>query len=60
MISAEREAEDLELGQDNDLAADVDDGNAQSDPEALDTDGEDPDQLEGLDLAEATDGEFYQ
>ncbi|ORX35970.1 P-loop containing nucleoside triphosphate hydrolase protein [Kockovaella imperatae] len=37
------EAEDIELGQDNDLAADVDDGAAVSDPEALDSDDEIPD-----------------
>ncbi|WWC86272.1 uncharacterized protein L201_001145 [Kwoniella dendrophila CBS 6074] len=51
----EQEAEDVELGGDNDLAADVDDGNAESDPEALDTDDEDIEGIEGLDLDEATD-----
>jgi len=36
------EAEDVELGGDNDLAADVDDGVAEEDPEALDTDDDEP------------------
>ncbi|XAO23129.1 hypothetical protein I312_101907 [Cryptococcus bacillisporus CA1280] len=40
----EREAEEVELGKDEDLAADVDDGAAESDPEALDTD----DEIEGI------------
>ncbi|WWC58708.1 uncharacterized protein I303_101252 [Kwoniella dejecticola CBS 10117] len=51
----EQEAEDVELGGDNDLAADVDDGNADSDPEGLDTDDEDIEGIEGLDIDEATD-----
>ncbi|KIR24887.1 ATP-dependent RNA helicase DHX37/DHR1 [Cryptococcus deuterogattii LA55] len=40
----EREAEEVEFGKDEDLAADVDDGAAESDPEALDTD----DEIEGI------------
>ncbi|WVQ70890.1 hypothetical protein IAR50_000415 [Cryptococcus sp. DSM 104548] len=40
----EREAEEVELGRDQDLAADVDDGAADSDPEGLDTD----DEIEGI------------
>ena len=37
------EAEDVELGQDDDLAADVDDGDEVSDPEGLESDDEIPD-----------------
>jgi ATP-dependent RNA helicase DHX37/DHR1 len=57
--NVDREAEDVELGQDNDLAADIDDGDidAVSDPEALDTEDEE----DGLDIIdEASDGESYQ
>lgn len=39
------EAEDVDLGGDNDLAADVDDGVAEEDPEALDTDDDEPELL---------------
>ncbi|WVW82347.1 hypothetical protein I302_104354 [Kwoniella bestiolae CBS 10118] len=55
----EREAEDVELGGDNDLAADVDDGNAESDPEGLDTDDEDIEGIEGLEIDEATDAPMH-
>ncbi|WRT64167.1 uncharacterized protein IL334_001096 [Kwoniella shivajii] len=55
----EREAEDVELGGDHDLAADVDDGNAESDPEALDTDDEDIEGIEGLEIDEATDAPMH-
>lgn len=53
----DREAEDVDFGQDNDLAADVDDGDvdAISDPEALDTDDEDDDDLG---LNELSDSEY--
>lgn len=40
------EAEDLDLGGDKDLAADVDDGVAESDDEALDTDEDEEDDLQ--------------
>jgi len=55
VLMPEREAEDVELGQDDDLAADVDDGDAESDPEALDSDDDEA----GLDLEidEASDSE---
>lgn len=45
------EAEDLDLGNDQDLAADVDDGIAEEDPEALDTDEDAPElDLEDTDM----------
>ncbi|OCF41767.1 ATP-dependent RNA helicase DHX37/DHR1 [Kwoniella heveanensis CBS 569] len=50
----EREVEDVELGGDNDLAADVDDGVAESDLEALDTEDEDIEGIPGLEIDEAT------
>ncbi|WVQ97439.1 hypothetical protein IAU59_004552 [Kwoniella sp. CBS 9459] len=50
----EREVEDVELGGDNDLAADVDDGVAESDPEALDTEDEEIEGIPGLEIDEAT------
>lgn len=50
----EVEAEDVDLGNDEDLAADVDDGDAVSDPEALDSDDDGDDDL---DIDEASDGE---
>lgn len=43
------EAEDVDLGGDRDLAADVDDGVAESDDEALDTEDEDELELEDTD-----------
>ena len=49
----EREAEDVELGQDEDLAADVDDGDAESDPEALDSD----DDAADIEIDEQSDSE---
>ncbi|WWD17862.1 hypothetical protein CI109_102306 [Kwoniella shandongensis] len=56
----EREVEDVDLGGDNDLAADVDDGAAESDPEALDTDDDDDmDGLVGLELDEAADAPMH-
>ncbi|OCF55427.1 ATP-dependent RNA helicase DHX37/DHR1 [Kwoniella mangroviensis CBS 10435] len=55
----ERETEEVELGGDNDLAADVDDGNAESDPEGLDTDEEDIEGIEGLEIDEATDAPMH-
>ncbi|KAK8865947.1 hypothetical protein IAR55_001096 [Kwoniella newhampshirensis] len=56
----EREVEDVELGGDKDLAADVDDGAAESDPEALDTDDDDDmDGLVGLELDEAADAPMH-
>ncbi|WVQ85563.1 hypothetical protein IAT38_007729 [Cryptococcus sp. DSM 104549] len=55
----EREAEDVEFGQDNDLAADVDDGAADSDPEALDTDDEGMEGLEGLEFDEPSDAPMH-
>ena len=48
--------EDVEFGKDEDLAADVDDGEAEEDPEALDT--EDEDGEADLDIDEASDSEF--
>ncbi|RSH92899.1 putative ATP-dependent RNA helicase DHR1 [Saitozyma podzolica] len=50
----DREAEDVELGHDEDLAADVDDGDAESDPEALDSD-DDEEALAELGIDEASD-----
>ncbi|EIW72461.1 hypothetical protein TREMEDRAFT_70724 [Tremella mesenterica DSM 1558] len=47
----ERETEDVELGGDDDLAADVDDGQAESDPEGLDTDD---DESPDIDLEETS------
>ena len=55
VLMAEREAEDVELGQDDDLAADVDDGDAESDPEALDSD--DDEAGLNLEIDEASDSE---
>ncbi|WWC66285.1 uncharacterized protein I206_100186 [Kwoniella pini CBS 10737] len=55
----EQEPEDVELGGDNDLAADVDDGHAESDPEGLDTEDEDIEGIEGLDIDEATDTSMH-
>jgi len=49
----EPEAEDVELGQQDDLAADVDDGAAGEDPEALDSED---DGLADLDIDEASEG----
>jgi ATP-dependent RNA helicase DHX37/DHR1 len=54
---SDREAEDVELGNDEDLAADVDDGDAESDPEALDSDDDDEAVAE-LGIDEASDGEY--
>lgn len=48
------EAEDVELGYQDDLAADVDDGAAESDPEGLDSEDEG---LADLEIDEASDGE---
>lgn len=48
------EPEDVELGGDKDLAADVDDGAAESDPEGLDTDEDEPQIFE----EEEVDGEW--
>jgi len=47
------EAEDVELGYQDDLAADVDDGAADSDPEGLDSEDEG---LNNLEIDEASDG----
>ncbi|ORY32326.1 P-loop containing nucleoside triphosphate hydrolase protein [Naematelia encephala] len=47
----DQEAEEVELGQQDDLAADVDDGDAESDPEALDSDD---DGMPELELEEST------
>ncbi|BEJ13137.1 hypothetical protein CspHIS471_0303110 [Cutaneotrichosporon sp. HIS471] len=44
------EAEDVDLGEDRDLAADVDDGVAESDDEALDTEDEDDLGIEDTDM----------
>jgi ATP-dependent RNA helicase DHX37/DHR1 len=57
---AEPEAEDLEIGGQNDLAADVDDGDAagDSDPEGLDSSDDEDDGL-GLDMVdEDSEGEL--
>lgn len=51
-LTAVLEAEDVELGGDTDLAADVDDGVAEEDPEALDTDEDEPE----LDLEDTDSG----
>lgn len=52
------EAEEVELGDDKDLAADVDDGlYDQDDPEDLESDEED-EKFGGLDMEEDTDGEL--
>lgn len=53
LTESEREAEDVELGQDEDLAADVDDGDAESDPEALDSD----DDAADIEIDEQSDSE---
>lgn len=60
-MSADREAEDVEFGQINDLAADVDDGDADtvSDPEALDTDDEDEGDFETEELSDSTCNETH-
>ncbi|WVR05910.1 hypothetical protein IAU60_002936 [Kwoniella sp. DSM 27419] len=55
----EREAEEVELGGDIDLAADVDDGVAESDAEALDTDDEEIEGIPGLEIDEATDAPMH-
>lgn len=57
LISAVPEAEDLDIGEDNDLAADVDDGDeAASDPEGLDS--SDDEELGDLDMIdEESEGE---
>ena len=51
------EVEDIELGDDKDLAADVDDGIPEEDEEGLESD-DDEDRIEGLDMEEDTDREF--
>ncbi|AFR97931.1 ATP-dependent RNA helicase DHX37/DHR1 [Cryptococcus neoformans C23] len=54
----EREAEEVEFGKDEDLAADVDDGAAESDPEALDTDDE-VEGIPGLEFDEPADAPLH-
>lgn len=49
------EVEELEIGGQEDLAADVDDGAGESDEEALDTD----DEIEGVEIEEESDSESH-
>lgn len=54
------EVEDVELGQDRDLAADVDDGLPleEDDPEGLESSDDEDSKIAGLDLEEDTEGEL--
>jgi ATP-dependent RNA helicase DHX37/DHR1 len=53
-LMSDPEVEELEIGGQDDLAADVDDGAGESDEEALDTD----DEIEGLSIEEESDSEY--
>lgn len=52
------EVEDIELGDDKDLAADVDDGilDEDDDPDGLESSDDEDGKIEGLDLEEDTEG----
>ncbi|BGP37169.1 putative ATP-dependent RNA helicase DHR1 [Rhodotorula kratochvilovae] len=54
-VGDDLEAEDVDLGEDKDLAADVDDGVYQDDDEGLESDDEDEDETKGIDMEEDVD-----
>lgn len=61
IVGDDLEIEEVELGDDKDLAADVDDGipDEDDDPEALESSDDEDESKPGLDMEEDTEGELY-